>query len=305
MNPGEADPDLLRTFLAVRRHRNLTRAAEEQFLSQPAVSRRIQRLERALGLPLFERLGKAIHPTEAGEALAREAESLIGSAERLVEVVRAHKVGEEGRLRVGASTTPGLHLLPRVVVRFRERWPKVDVHYTVENSLRIQDRIVRNDIDLGFVGAHLTHGDVALRPVYRDEIVLYAAASHPLARRRALAPRDLEHELCFVRESGSATRRLVDAWARRSRVRLSRTVEVGCPEAARVLVRSGLGFSYASRIGLRGEAGRDLRILPVATFRVTRPLFLVRHADKRMSRPMAAFLRECAGVLDVPPDASA
>jgi DNA-binding transcriptional LysR family regulator len=293
----EADPSLLRTFLAVRRHRNLTRAAEELFLSQPAVSRRIDRLEKSLGLPVFERLGNALHLTEAGEALAKEAAELIGSAERIAEVVRARQTGERGRLRVGASTTPGLYLLPPVLLRFRARHPKVDVHYAVENSLHIEEKILRNDMDLGFVGAHLTHSALRLQPVFRDEVVLYAASSHPLAQRRSVLPRDLEHEICIVREPGSATRRLVDAWLRRNRTRLGHTIEVGCPEAAKVLVRAGLGFSYMSAAGLRGESGRGLLRLPVAGMSLERPVFLVQHADKRLSPTMRGFLAQASAAL--------
>jgi DNA-binding transcriptional LysR family regulator len=296
MDEWDADPDLLRTFLAVRRHGDMTRAAAELFLSQPAVSRRIGRLEKSLGLPLFERLGKALHPTEAGEALAREAVALIGSAARLAEVVRARQSGEEGRLRVGASTTPGLYLLPKVLLRFQKRYPRVNVQYTVENSLHIEEKIVRNDIDLGFVGAHLTHAALRMRTVFRDEIVFYAASSHPLAQRRTVAARDVERTLCIVREPGSATRRLVDAWLRRSRSRLTRTLEIGCPEAAKVLVRSGLGISYASAAALQGTGGAGLARLAVAGMSIERPISLVLHAEKRLSPVMSAFLKESSSV---------
>lgn len=299
MSGWDADPDLLRTFLSVHRHGNLTRAAEELFVSQPAVSRRVGRLERSLGLPLFERLGKSLHLTEAGEALAREAAALIGSAERLAEVVRARRSGEEGRLRIGASTTPGLYLLPRVLMRFRARYPKVDVQYAVENSLHIEERIVRNDLDLGFVGAHLTHAALRLQPVYEDEVVLYAASSHPLAKPRTVPPKALEREVCVVREPGSATRRLVDSWLRRSRTKLGRTMEIGCPEAAKVLVRAGVGFSYMSASGLQGDGGAGLTRLPVANLNLKRPIFLVRHADKRLSPAMSAFLEESATIFDL------
>jgi DNA-binding transcriptional LysR family regulator len=294
MSDWDADPDLLRTFLAVRRHGNLTKAADELLLSQPAVSRRIDRLEKSLGLELFERLGKSLHLTDAGEALASEAAALIGAAGRLAEVVRARRAGEEGRLRVGASTTPGLYLLPEVLVRFRTKLPKVEVHFEVENSRRIEERIIRNDLDLGFVGAHLTHAALRMRVLLRDQVVFYAADTHALARKRALSPRDLAPELGIVREPGSATRRLADAWLRRTRTRLERTLEVRCPEAAKVLVRAGLGFSYMSASGLRGEGGNGLTVLPFDGPRLERPIFVVRHADKRESTTMGAFLRAVA-----------
>jgi DNA-binding transcriptional LysR family regulator len=286
----DADPVLLRTFLAVRRRGTFTRAAEDLFVSQPAVSRRIERLERSLGLPLFERLGKSLHATEAGEALAREAAVLIGSADRLAETVRSRRSGEAGRLRIGASSTPGLYLLPRALRAFQERFPEVEIRYEVENSLQIEEKIVRNDLDMGFVGAHLSHAALRLKPVVEDEVVWYASDRHPLAAKPPSSPRDLAGATWFVREAGSATRRLVDAWLRRSRTRPRRTVLISCPEAAKVLVRSGVGISYMSRYGLEGDGGAGLKRLALPGPRVTRSIHLVLHADKRVSPPMKAFL---------------
>jgi DNA-binding transcriptional LysR family regulator len=293
MSEWNADPVLLKTFLAVRRHGNLTRAAEDLFVTQSAVSRRIERLEKSLGLPLFERLGKTLHPTEAGVALSREAASLLGSVDRMAETVRAHRDGDAGRVRIGASTTPGLYVLPGVLRRFQARFPNVEVSYAIENSLRIEEKLVRNDLDVALVGAHLTHAALSVRVWVQDEIAFYAAADHPLAQGRALDPRELERHTCIAREAGSATRRQVEKWMRSTRVRLGQSVEIGCPEAARVLVRAGMGFSYMSTAGLRGEQGRGLKVLATPQRRITRPLFVVRHADKRPSLAMTTFVEMC------------
>lgn len=283
------DPELLRTFLAVREHRNLTRAAEVLYLSQPAVSRRLERLERELGLRLFERLGKVLRITEAGEALATETATLLGSLERIAETMRARRAGEHGLIRVGASSTPGLYLLPRVVRAYRRRFPDVAVQYTVENSLRIEERVVRNELDVGFTGAHLTHSALRLQRLCTDEIVFYAAHGHPLARRPSLPARALEDEPFLVREAGSATRLLVDRWLQGVGVRLRQTVEMGCPEAARVLVREGMGLAYTSVAALRTDGAR-LRRLDVAGMRLVRPIHVAMHADKHVSAPLQALL---------------
>ena len=291
MSESRLEPELLRTFLAVVRHSNLTRAAADLFVTQSAVTRRIGRLERDLGVPVFERLGKTLHLTHAGESLAREAPSFIGGVDRLLERIRAHRSASTGRLRVGASTTPGLYLLPPVVRSFRERFPDVEFAYGVENSLHIEERIVRNELDLGFVGAHLSHASLRLRALLDDEIVWYASEAHPLVRRRSVTGRDLAPETCVVREPGSATRTLVDAWLKRSRVRLTTTIQMGCPESAKTLVRAGLGVSYLSAWGLRGDGGIGLRRLDLDGGRLSRPVFLALHADKHLSPPMQAFLR--------------
>src|SRR4030042_4560874 len=102
MNPRHLPP-----FLSVRKHRNYTRAAEEVFLTQPAVSRQVRQLEEKLGVRLFEQIGKTLHLTDAGETLAVEAGKLLGAVGTTAEAVRSHRTAERGSIRIGASTTPG------------------------------------------------------------------------------------------------------------------------------------------------------------------------------------------------------
>jgi DNA-binding transcriptional LysR family regulator len=290
MASWDPHPDLLRTFLEVRRLGSLTRAAETLYISQSAVTRRLDRLERSLGLALFERLGRRLRLTEAGEALAAEAQGLVGSLDRLAEAIQARTSGAHGRLRLGASTTPGLYLLPPLVLRYQQQHPSVDVRLSVENSLHIEQKLLVNDLDLGFVGAHLSHAAMRLQPAFQDEIVVYAAATHPLARHASVSARDLAQVTCIAREPGSATRKLVDRWLARRRVTLHKVLEIGCPEAAKPLVRAGLGFSYLSSRGLEGHGGAGLVRLKVAGLSLSRPIYLAMHARKVPSPAMAAFL---------------
>lgn len=165
------NPRHLQTFLAVRKHLNYTRAAEDVFLTQPAVSRQVRQLEEELGVRLFEQIGKSLYLTDAGKTLAAEAEKLLGAMERTAEAVRSHGSAERGSVRIGASTTPGFYLLPALLGRFHRRFPEVTLHYTVENSLKIEQKIIRNELDLGFVGARLTSEELELKALVEDEIV--------------------------------------------------------------------------------------------------------------------------------------
>ncbi|MHC4136153.1 MAG: LysR family transcriptional regulator [Planctomycetota bacterium] len=285
------NPHHLRTFLAVRKHLNYTHAAQDLFLSQPAVSRQVRQLERELGVRLFEQIGKSLHPTDAGETLTREAEKILGALERTAEAVRAHRSAEHGSLRVGASTTPGFYLLPGLLGRFHARYPRVDLRYAVENSLRIEQMIVRNELDLGFVGAHLAHDDLDLERLVDDEIVCFAGPSHPLAGRRRIAPRSLEKHTWIIREKGSATRRLFESWLARNDGATGLTIELHSPEAIKALVAAGVGFSFMSVHALKDELRRKrLKRLPVTGLRLRRPIYLVRHTHKHTSPVMETFL---------------
>jgi DNA-binding transcriptional LysR family regulator len=286
------NPHHLRTFLAVRRHRNYTRAAEEVFLTQPAVSRQVRQLEEELGVRLFEQIGKSLHLTDAGETLAAEAEKLLGAMERTAEAVRSHRSAERGSVRIGASTTPGFYLLPDLLGEFHRRFPKVALHYTVENSLKIEQMIVRNELDVGFVGAHLSSEELELKPLVEDEIVCFAAPSHRLAKARQIAPNSLEEEMWVIREKGSATRRLFEDWLSSRNGTIRKAIELGCPEACKALVRAGIGISFMSVHGLRSEIRKKRLVkLPMTGMSLKRPIFLARHSEKRNSPVMETFLQ--------------
>lgn len=285
------NPHLLRTFLAVRRHRNYTRAAEEVLLTQPAVSRQVRQLEEELGVRLFEQIGKSLHTTDAGETLAAEAEKLLGAMERTAEAVRFHGSAERGSIRIGASATPGFYLLPGILGRFHRRYPKVALHYTVENSLRIEQKIVRNELDLGFVGAHPANEDLELKPILEDEIVCFTSPSNPLAKVRQIAPDALGNEVWIIREKGSATRQLFEDWLSSKKGAIRKSIEMTCPETCKALVKAGIGLSFMSIYGLRSEfRSRRLVRVPVTGMSLKRPIFLARHSDKRNSPVMESFL---------------
>jgi DNA-binding transcriptional LysR family regulator len=285
------NPVHLRTFLAVRDHGSYTQAARALFLSQPAVSRQVHDLEDDLGVRLFDQIGKALFLTDAGRTLAAEAERLLGSIDRAVEAVRAHRGADRGLLRIGASTTPGFYLLPRVLGRFHARHPGVEISYAVDNSLGIEEGILRNGLDVGFVGAPLASRDILLEPFLDDRIVFFSSPAHPLARRRRIDLESLEDEWWVIREQGSATRRLVEEELARSGVKIGKAVTLSCPEAVKAVVAGGFGFSFLSIHGLRDDLKRRrLSMLSVRGFRLERTLYRARHRDKHASPAVEAFL---------------
>ena len=153
---SELTPDRLNTFLAVARHENFTAAAREVHLSQSAVSRQIAVLEKALGVQLFERFGKTAHLTTAGRAFVPEFRRVLGDLALVHEAVKGLEAGSRGSLRIGASATPGLYLIPPTLAVFQRCYPNIDLHYVVSNTKRIQEMVVENELDAGFVGGAVT-----------------------------------------------------------------------------------------------------------------------------------------------------
>ncbi len=285
------NPVHLKTFLSVAKHRNYSHAGKELFLSQPAVSRQIRQLEQVLGVRLFEQIGKVVELTDAGRTLQREADRLLGSIERVAENVTAHRSAAEGRLRIGASTTPGFYLLPPIIGAFHKRFPRVDLNYVVGNSAQIEARIIRNELDLGFIGGTVHNSDIVAMKIADDEIACFTARKHPLARRRKITLKDLETEICVGREEGSATQETYNAWLKQHRLVVGRQIQLGCPEAVKTLVSSGVGYAFLSIHGLRGELRRgNLVRLRIPELKIDRSLYMIHHREKHFSPVIQAFV---------------
>jgi DNA-binding transcriptional LysR family regulator len=284
-------PDRLRTFLAVARHQSFTSAAAEVHLSQSAVSRQVAALEKSLAVDLFDRFGKAAHLTDAGRALLPEFRRILGDIARLQETVRSVASGKCGYLRVAASATPGLYLIPEPLARFRARFPEIEVEYVVSNTSRVEEMVIENHVDLGFVGGAVSDPTLAVDKLATDEIVCFVSRKHPLARRGKVHPADLGHETLVMREEGSATGQLFKSWLLAGGGRIERTIDLRCPEAIKTIVAAGLGVGCLSRFGLRDEISRrKLIALRTAGPTLSRTLSTIRHANKKLTPVMTAFL---------------
>lgn len=284
-------PDQLRTFLAVARHLNYTHAASALHLSQSAVWRQVRQLERELGSPLVESVGRSLFLTDAGQALKSEAESLLAHHARVEAELRAHEAGSRGRLRVGASGTPGHYLLPRAFGRFAIDHPEVELEYRVANSSAIERALHRNELDIGFVGGVITDTELRAERFAADELVCLVSRRHPLAHERHLLPQRLASEVCVLREEGSSTRRIFEDWLARHGVRLARTIEVVGPDLVTRLVAAGAGFSCTSDAALHESPHRrGLVRLDVEGLDLRRNLRVAWHHGKRSTAIVREFL---------------
>ena len=285
----------LEVFLAVARHLNFTRAGEEVHLSQPSISVRIRVLQDELGVKLFEQLGKRIALTEAGQVLERHARRVLlalGDAQQAIQELQGL---ERGSLRIGASTTPGMYLVPKIIAEFKRRHPKIEIHLGIKDTRQVEEDIVKNEFDFGFVGGHLVAAEVEVIPWLTDEIMLVASPAHPLARKRNLQLKDLAKESFISREQGSATQAAADAALREVNLQLEKVMEINNPESVKQAVQSGLGVAFLSKFAIETELKAEtLAVLRVKGLKVSRQLKIVRHRDKHLSNA-AQSLIEMAG----------
>src|SRR5579859_4175835 len=223
----------LAIFRAVAHHLNFSRAANELFLSQPAVSRQIQALESEIGLPLFSRQGRQMHLTDAGQDVldcARRVEHLL---EELDETLQAHKGLHRGRLRLSATTTAGEYLLPPLVAGFRRRFPRVTVGLHVTNREGVLRALSSGDADLAVMGRPPAGADWASTSILPNELVAVASPEHPRLRDRSRGDHGLidisalRDETFFVREPGSGTRLAVEQFLDEAGWPPDNTIELG------------------------------------------------------------------------------
>lgn len=288
---GAVNLHQLRIFYTVAKLGSFSRAAEELRISQPSVSIQVADLERSLGVDLFEQLGKRIYLTDAGRVLEDYARRILNLVEEansaLAEVTGEYK----GRLTIGASTTPGTYILPRVIGAFQERYPQVTVTLDISHTRRIQERILRNEIDVGVVGWEVSSYNLEVQPLLEDELVLVVPSGHPLAQAESVPAKVLRDQRVIMRERGSGTREAAEAALRDSGVVFTPVMELSSNEAIKEAVASGLGVTILSRLAIATEvAAQRLVIVPMNDVTIRRSFRVVYHRDKRIGKALRTFL---------------
>jgi len=293
---GEMEIRSLEVFLSVAKHLNFTRAGEEVNLSQPSVSVRIRQLETELGVKLFEQLGKRVGLTEAGSLLIPHARRVIAAIEDAKHTIDELQGLERGSLRIGASTTPGMYLIPKAIARFKARYPKIEIQLGIKDTRQVEEGVARNEFDFGFVGGHLAGDEVEAQSWLTDQLVLVVAPAHPLARKKSVKLEDLRKEKFILREPGSATRATITSHLLRSNLTVEPIMEMENPESVKKAVQSGLGIAFISLFAVETELkAKTLVAVVVRSIDIRRELKIVHRKDKHLSRAARAFIEMARG----------
>jgi DNA-binding transcriptional LysR family regulator len=280
----------LRSLETIARHGSFSRAARELNLTQPAVSMQVAQLERRLGLPLLERVGKRAFPTPAGEVLLAHAARAFRELQAGVEHVQQLRGVVAGRVRLGTSASISVYLLPRALGRLRARFPAIDLVVVTGTASDIARGLVGNDLDVGLVSLPLRDRQLTVTPFYRDELVAIAPPTPRWRRHGAIRAAELAEHPLILFDRGSTVRREIDAWFARARVSARAAMELGNTEAMKKFVEAGLGLSVTSEFSVKADvAARRLAAMPLMPSLV-RHIGLVRRRDKPVAPPLAAFL---------------
>jgi DNA-binding transcriptional LysR family regulator len=287
----------LQVFYTVARHLSFTKAAEQLFMTQPAVTFQIKQLEEQFSARLFERSHGKIALTPAGRLVMEYAGRILGLSEEMETRVAELNGTMSGPLLLGASTTIAEFILPRILGEFKVEHPQVHAHLTVGNSETIESRVADHALDLGLIESPSHLPALATEVCCEDELVLICQPVHRFAKAAAVKAQDLAGEPFVSRELGSGTREFMDQYLRSCDVApedLNMVMELGSPEAIKGVVETGLGVSIVSH----ATVVKELKLGTLAAVRLAprliRTFSIVQSREKFRSRLLTTFI-EFAG----------
>jgi len=283
----------LRVFTSVFKNRSFSRASEELHLTQPTISNHIKALEDEFECKLFDRMGRTIIPTKEAEVLYGQSVEIIEKAEVLKEAIGQMKKDLSGKLIIGASTIPGVYLMPRIMTEFQKRHPSISFQILISDSKGIIESINRHDLLLGVVGAKLENDQMDYTPFVEDELIVVSSPS--MIDKSTITLKELVRFPMVVREEGSGTRREAEKFLAGKGVSPdSITIAgiFGSTDAVKQAVKAGLGVSIVSKFSVADELEyKILKEVKLSDLQMKRRFYIVTHKKRTLPRAYDTFLK--------------
>ncbi len=278
-----------RVFEAVARNLSFSRAAEELHLSQPAVSMQVRCIEKILGLPLTEQLGRKIFLTEAGREVLYASQNITARLDDLQANLAQLRGMESGTLNIAVTTTVSTVATP-ILAKFRGKHPKVSIHLAVSNRESVLGQLAANRIDLAIMGQVPEGLDLEATRFMDNPLVVIAPPGHALVRKKKVSIHDLAAEPFLLREYGSGTRSAMERFFAEQNMAIQTSMEMSSNDAIKQAVQAELGLGILSLQTLEQELVlKRLAVLKVEGFPIMRHWYVVHRNDKRLSPLAQAF----------------
>jgi len=283
----------LRVFASVFKNKSFSKASGELYLTQPTISDHIRTLENEFDCKLFDRLGRTIIPTKEAEVLYSHAMEIIEKANTLKETIGQFKKEVTGDLIIGASTIPGTYLLPPMMAAFQKRYPSISSQILISDSRGIVDRVSKQELLLGIVGAKLSNEQIHYIPFVEDELIVVSSPS--LIKSSRIPLKELITFPMVLREVGSGTRREAKKILEGKGISLESikiTGIFGSTDAIKQAVKAGLGFSILSKFAVIDELKhRILKEIKLTDIHMKRKFYIITHKKRTLPPAYAVFLK--------------
>jgi len=280
----------LRVFVVAAKHLSFTKAAEELFLTQPTVSMQMKQLTKAVGLPLFEQIGKRLYLTQAGEILYESCQRIFTELGEFESAIANMKGLKQGQLNLSAVSTTK-YFLPRIIGPFCQQYPGVELSLRFTNHERILQYLTDNEDDFYILSQLPATVDVTAHRILENPLVAIAPSDHPLAKETNIPFARLAEEPFIMREPGSGTRQALEELFYKHQRDLKVRLELGSNEAIKQAILGGLGISVLSQHTLTLEKDTGLfAILDVEDLPIQRNWYAIYPAGKQPSVVARTFL---------------
>ncbi|MDQ3062921.1 MAG: LysR family transcriptional regulator [Acidobacteriota bacterium] len=281
----------LRTFRAVAENLNFTKASEQLFLTQSAVSHQIKALEAEFGVPLFIRGKRGVLLTDAGKTALLYAIKILDEAEEMREFVAGRERALAGRVRVAAATQALVYLFAPLFEDFMDAFEAVELVFrtTVSTEQTVED-ILNGVADVGFASLAVYSPNLEVAELFEDELVLLAGKKHKLAQKEEVSVRQLERERWILFERGSSIRRATDDFFKRENIEPETALESNDTYFIKIMIEHGLGVSLLPVWAVREEIGRgELTLVKVKNLNIKRTVAIL-SLKGQQSAPIRAFI---------------
>ncbi len=283
----------LELFSLVAELGNVTEAARHLYMTQPAVSQTISDLEESLGLKLFDRLNRKMHLTFAGELLYNYSKKILS----LVEEAEGHMLeitnNRIGRLRLGASTTIGIYLLPMLVGQFKQQYHDIQSTFVIDNTAVIEEMLLDNRLDIGFVEGLVHSPEIEVQKVKDDELWLICSPRHEWIKqgKNIIDADEIAGQPLILRELGSGTREVVEKVLQKHKVSYHPWHVLNNTEAIKRAVMEDIGIAFVSQLAVKEEidSGRLSRV-EIKGIPISREFRLIWHKDKYHTPLLTSFI---------------
>jgi len=288
----------LEAFVHVAEGGSFSKAAKDLFLTQPTVSAHISSLEKELNVRLFIRNTKEVNLSDDGKELYKYAKQMIDLQKKIEERFSAKKEAGKHCISIAASSIPAQYLLPKVLLRFNEKFPDEQLKIMEADSSEVVTKVVDHMVDVGFTGTVLEKKHCKYLPFYKDELVIVTPATDKYMKIQKASSEDIswvKKESFIMREEGSGTRKEAEKQLQNAGISvesLNVIASIGNQEAIKKSVRQGMGISVMSRLAAEDEieAGR-LLIFPIPGASEGRDINLVYNKNYELSRSAERFIR--------------
>lgn len=281
----------LKIFYLAAKNGSLSLAARELFITQPAVTKGIQRLQEHYDMKFVDHVGKRLVLTDAGEALYAIAEKIFALESQAEASIRDFQQRKRGHIRILSSESFGDYYLPRIIIQFSKTYPLVRIRMDILPTEQVISQTADLKNDIGFISYPVDHEKLMVREVLEDRLVIIAPLNHPLTRKKKLMPDDLQGQFLVMHENGSAPRRAIDNYIRRHQLKINIPLEISSNRAIKRAVEEGIGIALISSKVAREQikAGR-IAAIPLSDPTMKRQFYLVHHRDKYMSESLRNFM---------------